>query len=119
MAVKAVNDTVGPHGLCPSLLVFGTFPKLPDISPRDFSTQRERKRAMVSARKEYEKIVGKRIIARGIRAIPLLPPVTSFYPVTLHMCIVKVLNITPASPHCLRPWQEVRVHTGESSGPDL
>jgi hypothetical protein len=33
MAVKAVNDTAGPDGLIPILLVFGTYPRLSDMSP--------------------------------------------------------------------------------------
>ena len=33
MAVKAVNDTAGPDGLVPTLLVFGTYPRLVDSSP--------------------------------------------------------------------------------------
>ena len=28
MAVKVTNDTVGPDGLIPTLLVFGTFPRI-------------------------------------------------------------------------------------------
>ena len=34
MAVKAVNDTAGPDGLVPALLVFGTYPRLSEASPR-------------------------------------------------------------------------------------
>jgi len=33
MAVKAVNDTAGPDGLVPTLLVFGTYPRLTETSP--------------------------------------------------------------------------------------
>jgi hypothetical protein len=33
MAVKAVNDTAGPDGLVPTLLVFGTYPRLSKTSP--------------------------------------------------------------------------------------
>jgi hypothetical protein len=33
MAVKAVNDTAGPNGLVPTLLVFGTYPRLAKTSP--------------------------------------------------------------------------------------
>ena len=28
MAVKAINDTVGPTGLIPTLLVFGAYPRM-------------------------------------------------------------------------------------------
>jgi hypothetical protein len=33
MAVKAVNDTAGPDGLVPTLLVFGAYPRLTHMSP--------------------------------------------------------------------------------------
>ena len=33
MAVKAVNNTAGPDGLVPTLLVFGTYPRLAKTSP--------------------------------------------------------------------------------------
>jgi hypothetical protein len=33
MAVKAVNDTAGPDGLVPTLLVFGTYLQLAKTSP--------------------------------------------------------------------------------------
>ena len=33
MAVKAVNDTAGPNGLVPTLLVFGAFPRMSELDP--------------------------------------------------------------------------------------
>ena len=33
MAVKAVNDTAGPDGITPTLLVFGTFPRMTRMDP--------------------------------------------------------------------------------------
>ena len=33
MATKAVNDTAGPDGLIPTLLVFGTYPRLSESNP--------------------------------------------------------------------------------------
>jgi hypothetical protein len=33
MAVKALNDTAGPNGLVPTLLVFGTYPRINADSP--------------------------------------------------------------------------------------
>jgi hypothetical protein len=32
MAVKAINDTAGPNGLVPTLLVFGTYPRMSETS---------------------------------------------------------------------------------------
>jgi hypothetical protein len=41
MTVKAVNDTAGPDGLVPILLVFGAYPRMtePDL-PAPTTTQR-------------------------------------------------------------------------------
>ena len=33
MAVKAVNDTAGPDGLVPTLLVFGAYPRMSNLDP--------------------------------------------------------------------------------------
>jgi len=33
MAVKAVNDSAGPDGIVPTLLVFGAYPRMTDINP--------------------------------------------------------------------------------------
>lgn len=51
MAVKAINDSVGPDGLVPTLLVFGAIPRL--VLPTDQPTTSTFKRA-VALRKETE-----------------------------------------------------------------
>ena len=33
MAVKAINDTAGPNGLVPKLLVFGAYPRISRLDP--------------------------------------------------------------------------------------
>lgn len=33
IAIKAINDTAGPQGLVPILLVFSTYPRLTELSP--------------------------------------------------------------------------------------
>ena len=33
MAVKAVNDTAGPDGLVPTLLVYGAYPRMSNLGP--------------------------------------------------------------------------------------
>ena len=33
MAVKAVNDTAGPNGLVPTLLVYRAYPKIGKLDP--------------------------------------------------------------------------------------
>lgn len=65
-----MNETVGPYGLVPPLLVFGDLPKIPDMSIYESTSQEERLKASQKARIEHEKIVAKSIIARGIRKIP-------------------------------------------------
>jgi len=55
-AVKAVNDTAGPDGLVPTLLVFGAYPRMIDDSP-PAPTQRQRsiaiKKAMEAVRQAH------------------------------------------------------------------
>lgn len=55
LAVKATNDTAGPSGLVPTLLVFGVLPRLP-LLPKDLPDNLERLKAMHGARKEMAKI---------------------------------------------------------------
>jgi hypothetical protein len=33
MAVKAINDTAGPNGLVPTLLVYGAYPRISNLGP--------------------------------------------------------------------------------------
>ena len=33
MAVKAINDTAGPNGLVPTLLVYGAYPRISKLDP--------------------------------------------------------------------------------------
>lgn len=63
MAVKAVNDTVGPEGLCPTLLVFGALPRPARNIPSP--TQLGRSQAIEKAIKAVEKEQVKRKIAFG------------------------------------------------------
>lgn len=58
LAIKAVNDTAGPNGLVPTLLVFGVLPRLP-IHPRDLPDQRDRMQAMQVARAEMARITAR------------------------------------------------------------
>lgn len=58
LATKAVNDTAGPTGLVPTLLVFRILPRLP-IFPKDLPVQRDRMKAMQLARTEMTQIIAK------------------------------------------------------------
>lgn len=70
LAVKASNDTAGPSGLVPSLLVFGVMPRLP-IRPAALPSHVDRMRAAVLARKEMIDIVAKqRLETAANRRVP-------------------------------------------------
>jgi hypothetical protein len=55
MAVKAVNDTAGPDGLIPTLLVFGAYPRMTELDPPT-SSMTQRATAIKRAMDEISKI---------------------------------------------------------------
>src|SRR6266487_5250031 len=55
MAVKAVNDSVGPNGIVPTLLVFGVYPRLTEIDPLSPSVTK-RAEAIRTATKEVRRL---------------------------------------------------------------
>ena len=65
MATKAVNNTVGPEGLCPTILVFGALPKPArnSLTP----TQVQRAVAIENAMKEVSSIQAKTRVQFGLR----------------------------------------------------
>jgi len=65
MAVAAMNQTAGPRGLVPTLLVFGVLPRTP-ITPLPLPVQRERMEAMATARKEMAAQVAKARVAAAL-----------------------------------------------------
>lgn len=65
LAVKAVNDTIGPEGLCPTLLVFGAIPKPPRLGRAE--TQVQRARALDKALDAVHKEQSKRRIAFALK----------------------------------------------------
>ena len=68
MAVKAVNDSAGPDGLVPTLLVFGAYPRMTDDSPPSPSVV-QRAEAIRKATKEVRRLYATRQVnnALGIR----------------------------------------------------
>ena len=68
LAVHAVNNTAGPDGITPSILVFGTVPRipLPDSASMPLE-QKDRLEAMQVARKEMETITAQRRIAQALK----------------------------------------------------
>lgn len=65
MAVKSVNDTIGPEGLCPTLLVFGAVPRPARVSPSP--DQIDRAKAVENAMKAVEKEHARRKVLFGQR----------------------------------------------------
>ncbi len=65
MAVKAVNDTVGPDGLVPTLLVFGAYPRINMESPPTPSMVR-RAEAIQKAMKALRKAAAERSVADAL-----------------------------------------------------
>ncbi|KAK1914231.1 hypothetical protein P3342_007477 [Pyrenophora teres f. teres] len=65
MAVKAINDTAGPEGLIPTLLVFGTYPRLSKTSPPSPSIT-ARATAIRKAMAEVWKIKAKRQVNEAL-----------------------------------------------------
>ena len=75
LAVKAMNDTMGPEGLVPSMLVFGVLPRFP-VSTIDLPNQVDRMNALKSARAEMETIACELKLAQALRS--KLPPAADY-----------------------------------------
>ena len=65
MAVKAVNDTAGPDGLVPTLLVFGAYPRISSESPPTTSMVK-RSKAIQKATKALRKLTAERQVADAL-----------------------------------------------------
>jgi len=66
MAVKAINDTAGPDGLVPTLLVFGAFPRMTKLDP-PAPSMAVRSKAIAKAMKEVTKMRIDRQITDALR----------------------------------------------------
>lgn len=65
--VAAMNQTAGPSGLIPTLLVFGVIPRMP-VAPLPLPAQRDRMQAVVTARKEMQTEAAKARVRVALRA---------------------------------------------------
>jgi hypothetical protein len=65
MAVKAVNDSAGPNGLVPTLLVFGAYPRLTEMDPPSPSVTK-RAEAIRAATKEVRRLHAERQVQDAI-----------------------------------------------------
>jgi hypothetical protein len=76
MAVKAVNDSTGPDGLVPTLLVFGAFPRMIELDP-PAPTISQRATAIRKAMQEVVKIRAKMQVnnALNTRNGPVTEPI--------------------------------------------
>ncbi|EED12737.1 transposase, putative [Talaromyces stipitatus ATCC 10500] len=90
MAIKAVNDTVGPDGIVPTVLVFGAYPRITTDSPPSALTAR-RAEAMRKAMAELRRAVAERRVndALNTRNGPI---------------ITETLNLAPGSE--VKVWRE-------------
>ena len=66
MAIKAINDTAGPDGIVPTLLVFGTYPRMSELDPPT-ATITQRAVAIKAAMKELQKLQASRQVADALR----------------------------------------------------
>jgi hypothetical protein len=66
MAIKAVNDTAGPDGLVPTLLVFGTYPQITTINTF-FLMVTEHSKAITKAIKQIAELHAKRQVTDALR----------------------------------------------------
>ena len=65
MAFKAINDSAGPNGLVPILLVFGAYPRMVD-SDAPAATVAQRASAMKKAMLEIRKLRAERQVADAL-----------------------------------------------------
>ena len=65
MALKAINDTAGPNGLVPTLLVFGSYPRIADYDPPT-PTIAQRGNAIRIAMKELRNMEAKRKVTDAL-----------------------------------------------------
>jgi hypothetical protein len=65
MAVKAVNDSAGPDGIVPTLLVFGSYPRMTEMDPPSPSIVK-RAEAIRAATKEVRRLHAKRQVSDAL-----------------------------------------------------
>lgn len=65
IAVRVLNDTAGPNGLVPTLLVFGLMPQMP-IIPLQLPSQMERMAAIHAARKELSQTIASTRVTQAL-----------------------------------------------------
>jgi hypothetical protein len=66
MAIKAVNNTAGPDGLVPTLLVFGTYPRMTTTDTLSL-TVTERGKAITKIMKQIAELHAKKQVTDALR----------------------------------------------------
>jgi hypothetical protein len=66
-AIFAMNTTLGPDGLVPCVLFFGSFPRLPAVFQEQSLSNRKRFLLMATAKEEYMKQISKFGVNVGLR----------------------------------------------------
>jgi hypothetical protein len=66
IAIKAVNNIAGPDGLVPTLLVFGTYPRMATTNT-PFLTVTERGKAITKAMKQIAELYAKKQVTDALR----------------------------------------------------
>jgi hypothetical protein len=66
IAIKAVNDTAGPDGLVPTLLVFSTYPQMTTTNTLSL-TVTERGKAITKAIKQIAELHAKKQVTNALR----------------------------------------------------
>ena len=67
LAVKAMNDSAGPQGLVPTVLILGVMPRIP-VVPSELPDQISRMTAMHSVRKEMAAVIAREHLNTATRA---------------------------------------------------
>ena len=118
LSIKAINDCTGPRGLCPTLLVFGTLPQLPNPCKKYHPNVIERHRAAARARYEYEKIVTDERIKMAARK-PAPPATNLNYKQGDFVYVYREDLKQHTGPHLIASvhGKNVRLHVGDPLGP--
>jgi uncharacterized protein YggE len=66
MAIKAVNNTAGPDGLVPTLLVFGTYPRITTTDTPSL-TVTEHSKTITKAMKQIAELHAKRQVTDALK----------------------------------------------------
>jgi len=82
MAFKAINDSIGPNGLIPTLLVFGAYPHIVE-SDAPNPTVIQRAVALKKAIKEVKKLRAKRQVVDALN-MRNGPKITAIYNLPLN-----------------------------------